>query len=59
MIGTERSMVARGDRLETEVDALPAESFPLVRSVPTDVVDPESVWDFSVDTLIAGLRTRL
>jgi AcrR family transcriptional regulator len=59
MIGTESSMMARGELLETEVDQLPAESFPLVRSVPTDGSDYENVWSFSVDTLIAGLRTRL
>jgi AcrR family transcriptional regulator len=59
MIGTERSMVARGDLLETKLDDLPAESFPLVRSIATDVRDYEYVWTFGVDTLIAGLRTRL
>jgi AcrR family transcriptional regulator len=59
MIGTERSMVARGETHETQIDALPAESFPLVRSVPTGVGDYENVWAFSVETLIAGLRTRL
>jgi len=59
MIGTESSMVARGELLETRVDQLPAESFPLVRSVPTDASDYEYVWAFSVDTLIAGLRAKL
>jgi AcrR family transcriptional regulator len=59
MIGTESSMVARGEMLETQTDDLPAESFPLVRAVPTDVSDYENVWTFSVDTLIAGLRARL
>ena len=52
-------MVARGEMLETQTDDLPAESFPLVRAVPTDVSDYENVWAFSVDTLIAGLRARL
>jgi len=59
MIGTESSMVARGEMLETRVDQLPAESFPLVRSVPTDASDYEYVWAFSIDTLIAGLRAKL
>ena len=58
MIGTERSMVARGDMPETQLDELPAESFPLLRSVASDA-DYESVWTFGVETLIAGLRTRL
>jgi hypothetical protein len=59
MIGMERSMVARGNLLETHLDELPAESFPLVHSIATDVTDYENVWAFGVDTLIAGLRTRL
>lgn len=59
MIGMERSMVARGELLETHLDELPAESFPLVRSVETDAADYEYVWAFGVDTLIAGLRSRL
>ena len=59
MIGRERSMAARGDMPETQLDQLPAEQFPLVRSVATDAADHENVWDFGVETLIAGLRTRL
>ena len=59
MIGTERSMVARDELLETHLDELPAESFPLVRSIEKDVADYEYVWTFGVETLIAGLRARL
>lgn len=59
MVGMERSMVARGELLETHLDELPAESFPLVRSVATDDADPEYVWGFAVETLVAGLRARL
>jgi AcrR family transcriptional regulator len=58
MIGMERSMVTRGELLETHLEELPAESFPLVRSVATDAADYEYVWSFSVETLIAGLRSR-
>ncbi|MGY2700936.1 TetR family transcriptional regulator [Nocardioides sp. HB32] len=59
MIGMERSMVARGELLETQLDELPAASFPLVRSVASDVTDYEYVWAFGVETLIAGLRAQL
>ncbi len=59
MIGTERSMVARGDLRATELEELPAESFPLVRSVGSDDGDPEYVWSFGVETLVAGLRAQL
>ncbi|MBZ5737193.1 TetR family transcriptional regulator [Nocardioides mangrovi] len=59
MIGMERSMVARGQVLETQLDALPEESFPMVRSVAADVSDYEYVWSFGVETLVAGLRAQL
>jgi AcrR family transcriptional regulator len=59
MIGTERSMVARGELLETHLEELPAESFPLVRSVAQAVGHYEYVWTFGVETLISGLRARL
>lgn len=59
MIGMERSMVTRGEILETHLEELPAETFPLVRSIETDVADYEYVWRFGVETLIAGLRAQL
>jgi AcrR family transcriptional regulator len=59
MIGQERSMLARGDLAETHLEELPADAFPLVRSVAVDAGAQEGVWDFGVETLIAGLRTRL
>lgn len=59
MIGTERSMAARGLTPETQLDELPAESFPLVRSVPSTADDHEKVWAFGVETVIAGLRAQL
>lgn len=59
MIGMERSMVARGELLETHLDELPAESFPLVQSIAANVADYEYVWGFAVETLVAGLRARL
>lgn len=58
MIGMERSLVARGAVLETHLEVLPEESFPLVRSVATTDADPEYVWTYAVETLIAGLRHR-
>ena len=59
MIGRERSMVALGDMPETQLDQLPAEQFPLVRSVAVDALNHEGVWDFGVETLVLGLRARL
>ena len=58
MVGMERSMVARGEILETHLEDLPAETFPLVRAIEKDVADYEYVWSFGVETLIAGLRAR-
>ena len=58
MIGVERSMVARGDMPQTELESLPAESFPLVRAVASEF-DYEDTWAFAIETLIAGLRARV
>lgn len=59
MIGMERSLAARGEVLETQLDELPEESFPMVRGVDDADADHEYVWSFAVETLVAGLRTRL
>jgi AcrR family transcriptional regulator len=57
-VGLERSKVARGEMPETRLDELPAEAFPLVRSI-AETARPEDVWAFALDTLIAGLRAKL
>ena len=57
-VGVERSMVARGEMAETDVDALPAAAFPLVRSIAA-VTAPEETWAFSLDAVLAGLRAQL
>jgi AcrR family transcriptional regulator len=57
-IGVERALAARGDTAETEIDALPADSFPYMRALH-DVDDPEDAWAFSVETLVAGLHTQI
>lgn len=59
MVGMERSLAARGEVLETQLDELPEESFPMVRGVATDLTDHEYVWNFAVETLVAGLRAQL
>lgn len=59
MIGMERSMVTRGEILETHLEDLPAETFPLVRSIEKEIADYEYVWAFGIETLIAGLQARL
>ena len=58
MVGAERSMLARGETPETEIEALPAEGFPLVRAVAA-VSDPEQAWAFALESLVAGLRAQL
>jgi AcrR family transcriptional regulator len=57
-LGLERSGHARGDLAETRLDELPAEGFPLVRSLAA-TADPENVWRFALETVIAGLRAQL
>src|SRR5437764_6064104 len=58
MAGVERSMLARGDMPQTDVEGLPAESFPLVRGLASQY-DYEDNSSFAVETLVAGLRAQL
>src|SRR4051812_37674423 len=51
MTGAERSMVARGELPETQLDELPAGSFPLVRAVAADAAAYDNVWTLAVETL--------
>ena len=57
-VGMERSKTARGEMLETRMDDLPVDGFPLVRSVAV-TARPEDVWPFALETVIAGLRAQL
>ncbi|WP_344650028.1 TetR/AcrR family transcriptional regulator C-terminal domain-containing protein [Cryptosporangium japonicum] len=57
-VGQEQSQSARGESLETRLADLPAEAFPLVRSI-AGTAQPEDAWAFALETVIAGLRARL
>jgi AcrR family transcriptional regulator len=57
-VGLERGLAVRGLVPETAIDELPAESFPHIRHV-AQVADPDDAWSFSLDTLLAGLRSQL
>ena len=57
-IGLERALVARGETAETETELLPADRFPHLLALP-NVSEPEATWAFSVETLVAGLRTQM
>src|SRR4051812_32969726 len=58
MVGVERGMLARGEMVETSLEDLPSDAFPLVRSMAT-VTEPEDAWSFSLETLVTGLRAQL
>lgn len=57
-VGLERSKAARGEVLETRLEELPVDAFPLVRAIGA-TARPEDVWGFAQETIIAGLRARL
>jgi AcrR family transcriptional regulator len=58
MVGMERSISARGELLETVIEALPPDSFPQFHSL-LEGPDPTAAWSFSLETLVAGLRTQI
>lgn len=57
-VGLERSVAARGEPAETMVDDLPPEAFPRFWTI-RELGDPEAVWAFSLETLVAGLHAQL
>ena len=57
MVGTERSMMARGELLETAMEELPRETFPQFHALEGH--DPTTAWAFSLETLVAGLRAQI
>lgn len=57
-VAMERSMEASGELLETELELLPEESFPHIRRLAGER-DPEEAWGFTLETLVAGLRSQL
>ncbi|HVV58953.1 MAG TPA: hypothetical protein VHC45_11380 [Gaiellaceae bacterium] len=57
-IGVERALSRRGEQTETSLEDLPAEAFPHIHALSSQP-DPEIVWTFSFEALIAGLRIRL
>jgi len=57
-IGLERALAAHGETVSTAVEPLSPDRFPHVRALQ-DVDDPEEAWAFSVETLVAGLRTQV
>ena len=57
MVGAERSMLARGELLETAMEGLPEESFPQFHALEDH--DPTTAWSFSLETLVAGLRAQI
>jgi AcrR family transcriptional regulator len=57
-VGLERSLAEREEAPETVIGDLPHDRFPRVRSLD-ELTDPEPVWAFSLETLVAGLREQL
>lgn len=57
MVGAERSMLARGELLETVMEELPRESFPQFHALEDH--DPTTAWAFSLETIVAGLRAQI
>lgn len=57
IVGAERSMLARGELLETVMEDLPRERFPQFHALVGH--DPTTAWSFSLETLVVGLRAQI
>lgn len=58
MVAAEQGMSARGELLETVIEALPAEGFPQFHAL-LDGHDSTTAWSFALETLVAGLRVQV
>ncbi len=57
-IGLERALATSGETVMTETELLPPERFPHLLALQ-NADDPEGIWAFSVETLVAGLHTQI
>ncbi len=57
-IAIERALSVRGQEASTSLDELSADDLPHVFALG-DHVDPNATWAFTVETLIAGLRSQI
>lgn len=57
-IATESALRSRGQEPQTALEQLPADAFPEVRKL-ADVNAVEPTWDFSLETLVSGLRAQI
>jgi AcrR family transcriptional regulator len=57
-IGVEKALISRGEAIPPASDQIP-ESFHYVHLVSSLPDTPESIWAFSVETLVSGLRAQI
>jgi len=57
-IGAEKSLASGGVVAETDVDELPAETFPHVHAL-ADISSEDAAWSFTLETLVSGLRAQI
>ena len=55
---SERALQAAGVVVETDVDDLPVDLFPLAHQV-AEVADSEAAWAFALEVLISGIRSQI
>lgn len=59
-VGLERSYLSQGIMLETAMDDLPEDEFPVLWAARVSDIDSAAeAWDFSLEVLVAGLRSQL
>lgn len=55
---SERALDAAGLTMETDVDDLPADLFPMIHHV-REAADYEAAWAFALEVLVSGIRSRI
>jgi AcrR family transcriptional regulator len=57
-VGEERGLRTSGQLLETSLEDLSEAEFPNIRGLGT-ADEPEAAWDFALEVLVSGLRSRV
>ena len=55
----ERAMEATGIQVETDIEEIPVDLFPMLEKVRDVASDSEAAWDFALEVLVSGIRSQI
>ena len=55
----ERALAATGIQVETDLEDVPADLFPMLEQVQHVANDSEAAWDYALEVLVSGIRSQI